>query len=76
MIAYCNLHGGTGKPLWEITLGEYSIWFQVCCASSNNNNRGHVADYLSTKGRRGNCVSLPSNDCVYPHLDPLVPSGP
>ncbi|KAF1846871.1 uncharacterized protein K460DRAFT_402241 [Cucurbitaria berberidis CBS 394.84] len=28
MIAYCNLHGGTGKPLWEITLGEYSIWFQ------------------------------------------------
>lgn len=22
MTAYCNLHGGTGKPLWEITLGE------------------------------------------------------
>jgi hypothetical protein len=38
MIAYCNLHGGTGKPLWEITLGEYSIWFQVCCALSNKKN--------------------------------------
>ena len=38
MIAYCNLHGGTGKPLWEITLGEYTIWFQVCYAVSQSTN--------------------------------------
>ena len=30
MAAYVNLHAGVGKPLWEITLEEYSIWFKVC----------------------------------------------
>ena len=30
MAAYVNLHAGVGKPLWEITVGEYSIWFKVC----------------------------------------------
>lgn len=29
MAIYVNLHAGVGKPLWEITLGEYSVWFQV-----------------------------------------------
>lgn len=29
MAGYVNLHAGVGKPLWEITLGEYSIWFKV-----------------------------------------------
>lgn len=29
MAVYVNLHAGVGKPLWEITLGEYSVWFQV-----------------------------------------------
>ena len=29
MAAYANLHAGVGKPLWEITLGEFTIWFQV-----------------------------------------------
>ncbi|KAG8160087.1 hypothetical protein KVR01_010724 [Diaporthe batatas] len=28
MAIYVNLHAGVGKSLWEITLGEYSIWFQ------------------------------------------------
>lgn len=30
MAAYVNLHAGVGKPLWEITVGEYSVWFKVC----------------------------------------------
>ena len=29
MAAYVNLHAGVGKPLWEITVGEYSVWFKV-----------------------------------------------
>jgi hypothetical protein len=29
MIVYCNLNGGTGKPLWEITVPEYSVWLKV-----------------------------------------------
>lgn len=29
MAAYVNLHAGVGKPLWEITLGEFSVWYQV-----------------------------------------------
>lgn len=34
MAAYVNLNAGVGKPLWEITLGEYAVWFQVWqCAS-------------------------------------------
>ncbi|KAI4270406.1 MAG: hypothetical protein LQ337_006703 [Flavoplaca oasis] len=28
MAGYVNLHAGVGKPLWEITLGEYSVWFK------------------------------------------------
>ncbi|ROV92174.1 hypothetical protein VMCG_09280 [Cytospora schulzeri] len=28
MAMYVNLHAGVGKPLWEITLGEFSVWFQ------------------------------------------------
>lgn len=32
MAGYVNLHAGVGKPLWEITLGEYAVWFKVCCA--------------------------------------------
>lgn len=29
MSIYVNLCAGVGKPLWEITLGEFSIWFKV-----------------------------------------------
>lgn len=29
MAAYVNLHAGVGKPLWEITVGEYAVWFKV-----------------------------------------------
>lgn len=29
MAAYVNLNAGVGKPLWEITLGEYSVWYKV-----------------------------------------------
>lgn len=28
MVIYVNLHAGIGKPLWEVTLGEFSIWFK------------------------------------------------
>ena len=28
MAIYVNLHAGVGKPLWEITVHEYSIWFK------------------------------------------------
>ncbi|OAA33595.1 hypothetical protein AAL_01060 [Moelleriella libera RCEF 2490] len=28
MSIYVNLCAGVGKPLWEITLGEFSIWFK------------------------------------------------
>ncbi|PLB50837.1 hypothetical protein P170DRAFT_311745, partial [Aspergillus steynii IBT 23096] len=28
MAAYVNLHAGVGKPLWENTLGEFSVWFK------------------------------------------------
>ncbi|GKZ33531.1 hypothetical protein AbraIFM66950_003433 [Aspergillus brasiliensis] len=34
MAAYINLHAGVGKPLWEITLAEYSIWYQGIAGSS------------------------------------------
>lgn len=34
MAAYVNLHAGIGKPLWEITLGEYSIWFKGIVGSA------------------------------------------
>lgn len=30
MAAYVNLHAGVGKPLWEITVAEFSIWYKVC----------------------------------------------
>lgn len=33
MAAYVNLHAGVGKPLWEITVGEYTVWFKVGKAS-------------------------------------------
>ena len=29
MAAYANFHAGVGKPLWEITEGEFSVWFKV-----------------------------------------------
>ncbi|MCJ1247588.1 hypothetical protein MMC30_004803 [Trapelia coarctata] len=28
MAGAVNLNAGVGKPLWEITLGEYSVWFK------------------------------------------------
>ncbi|EED12000.1 hypothetical protein TSTA_000740 [Talaromyces stipitatus ATCC 10500] len=34
MAAYVNLHAGVGKPLWEITLGEFSVWYQGIVGSS------------------------------------------
>ncbi|KAF4592235.1 NAD(P)-binding protein [Ophiocordyceps camponoti-floridani] len=34
MAVYVNLAGGIGKPLWQITLGEYAIWFKGFLASS------------------------------------------
>ncbi|KAM7186168.1 hypothetical protein V8F20_011506 [Naviculisporaceae sp. PSN 640] len=31
---HVNIHGGVGKPLWEITMREYSIWFKgIVCIS-------------------------------------------
>jgi hypothetical protein len=29
MAVYVNLNAGVGKPLWEITVGEFSVWFKV-----------------------------------------------
>lgn len=29
MAIYVNLQAGVGKPLWEITVGEFRVWFQV-----------------------------------------------
>ncbi|KAK3984536.1 hypothetical protein QBC44DRAFT_12066 [Cladorrhinum sp. PSN332] len=26
---YANLHAGVGKPLWEITIPEYIIWYKI-----------------------------------------------
>ncbi|MCJ1231630.1 hypothetical protein MMC12_008309 [Toensbergia leucococca] len=34
MAAYVNLHAGVGKPLWEITIGEYSVWFKGIIGSA------------------------------------------
>ncbi|PYH43914.1 uncharacterized protein BP01DRAFT_322246 [Aspergillus saccharolyticus JOP 1030-1] len=34
MAAYVNLHAGVGKPLWEITLAEYTIWYQGIVGSA------------------------------------------
>ncbi|KAH8696495.1 hypothetical protein BGW36DRAFT_381107 [Talaromyces proteolyticus] len=34
MAAYVNLNAGVGKPLWEITLGEYSVWYKGIVGSS------------------------------------------
>lgn len=33
MGVYINLHAGVGKPLWEVTLGEFSVWFKVSSVS-------------------------------------------
>ena len=41
MAAYVNLHAGVGKPLWEITVGEYSIWFKV---SAKERGGLHLSD--------------------------------
>ncbi|KAI0802233.1 hypothetical protein GGR55DRAFT_701198 [Xylaria sp. FL0064] len=27
LAGYINLHAGVGKPLWEITVGEFSLWY-------------------------------------------------
>ncbi|KAK8081370.1 hypothetical protein PG996_000151 [Apiospora saccharicola] len=29
LAVYVNLNAGVGKPLWEITLDEFSLWFKV-----------------------------------------------
>jgi hypothetical protein len=29
MAVYVNINAGVGKPLWEITLGEFAVWFKV-----------------------------------------------
>ncbi|KAI4122335.1 MAG: hypothetical protein LQ338_005874 [Usnochroma carphineum] len=34
MSAYVNLHAGVGKPLWEITIGEFSVWFKGIIGSA------------------------------------------
>ncbi|KAL9079559.1 MAG: hypothetical protein Q9157_001556 [Trypethelium eluteriae] len=34
MAAYVNLHAGVGKPLWEITVPEYSVWFKGIIGSA------------------------------------------
>ncbi|RDA95545.1 hypothetical protein CP533_1180 [Ophiocordyceps camponoti-saundersi (nom. inval.)] len=34
LTVYVNLAGGVGKPLWEITMDEYAIWFKGFVASS------------------------------------------
>jgi hypothetical protein len=30
LAVYMNLNAGVGKPLWEITINEYSLWYKVC----------------------------------------------
>ena len=57
MAAYVNLHAGVGKPLWEITVGEYSVWFKVCLGlgseqsspnpRSERNKTRHLGQLLS-----------------------------
>ncbi|KAL7625720.1 hypothetical protein AAE478_004943 [Parahypoxylon ruwenzoriense] len=32
LAGYMNLNAGIGKPLWEITVGEYAIWYQCILA--------------------------------------------
>ncbi|KAH7322481.1 hypothetical protein B0I35DRAFT_425871 [Stachybotrys elegans] len=34
LAAYANLAGGVGKPLWEVTLGEWSIFWTTTLAST------------------------------------------
>ncbi|KAK0706116.1 hypothetical protein B0T26DRAFT_755646 [Lasiosphaeria miniovina] len=34
LAVYANLNAGVGKPLWEITLGEYTIWFKILMATA------------------------------------------
>ncbi|KAL4751913.1 hypothetical protein BDW72DRAFT_192424 [Aspergillus terricola var. indicus] len=34
MAGYVNLHAGVGKPLWEITEGEFSVWFKGIIGSA------------------------------------------
>ncbi|KAK7959062.1 uncharacterized protein PG986_003916 [Apiospora aurea] len=29
LAAYVNLHAGVGKPLWEVTMTEFTIWFKA-----------------------------------------------
>jgi hypothetical protein len=29
MAVYINLKAGIGKPLWEVTLEEFTVWYEV-----------------------------------------------
>ncbi|KAM7210769.1 hypothetical protein V8F06_013847 [Rhypophila decipiens] len=31
---YANLHAGVGKPLWEITVDEYVIWYKILAGTA------------------------------------------
>lgn len=78
MAAYVNVHAGVGKPLWEITVEEYTVWFKVCSISG-------ASDDLQKPGSKGtkavstailteflgHCrirLALPSNDRRNPYL--------
>jgi hypothetical protein len=55
MAVYVNLNAGVGKPLWEITLGEFTVWFKV----RDSDDRAHgFAQQLIHLGHRRLCVAV------------------
>ena len=77
MAGYVNLHAGVGKPLWEITIGEYAVWFKVRCArcpkvAKTGRCRFWAECADSAVGYNRICLALPGNDLRYPDIHPAL----
>lgn len=64
MAVYVNLSAGVGKPLWEITLQEFSVWFKVRPSTA----RRKCARTNVLQGNRGFRLPLPSDVGQHPRL--------
>lgn len=61
MAVYVNLNAGVGKPLWEITLGEFSVWFKVGTSDCHS-------IVLRVTGNRWFCVLVSSDVIQHPDI--------
>ncbi|KAL2834988.1 hypothetical protein BDW59DRAFT_155814 [Aspergillus cavernicola] len=62
MAGYINLHAGVGKPLWEITVGEFSGQTPSSILFKFKPN------LTSTQGHHQLSLAIPRNEHVYPNV--------